>query len=362
MSTASANTKLLVYLLLALLVAALLRWYFQDRGPPGSQRPPVAVVAVAARMTQLENRVEALATVKANESVAISATITESIAGIFFEDGDNVEAGQLLVKLTQSEELAEVKLAEVELNEQKREYNRITDLVARKSIAASELDRLQSQVEAARARLETAHAKLSERNIHAPFKGVVGFRRVSKGTLVTPGTVITTLDDIATVKLDFTVPERFLSDVNVGNTVEARADAYPGQQFNAKIATVETRINPDTRALLVRAVLQNSERKLRPGMLLKINLIQGRHQGLVVPEEALFSVRKQHFVYALNPDDTVVKKAVRIGMRREGIVEIVDGISEGEQIISRGQQKVREGDVVKVQQEDWRQFLNTDED
>lgn len=347
------------YLLIILTVGALVAlilWHQQQRqaatAPPLG---PVQVVAAAATATEFEEVVEALATVKANEAVTLSATVTEQVRSTHFNDGDRVKPGQLLVQLVDDEEQAALQLAQVALAEQQREYGRIADLVRRKTIASSELDRIQSLIDAARANIASAQAKLNERQIRAPFAGRLGLRLVSVGTLVTPGTEITSLDDLSTVNLDFTVPERYLADIAIGNQLRATVDAYPDQPINATVTTIVPRIDPVSRSITVRAKADNSDGHLHPGMLVKIDLVNRRHSGLAIPEEALLQVGEQHFVFVLTADSSAERRDVTIGLRRRGEVEIVDGLQAGEQVISRGSLKIRPGAKVKVIDEPWTQ-------
>lgn len=331
------------------------RAHLHVSGQPQTQaRPPAGVVVTEVVEQQLEDTAEALATVRANESVTLTASVTERVIATHFNDGDVVKTGQLLLSLNSSEALAELRLAEVQLAEQEREYRRIAELVAKKTIASSELDRIQSLIDAAHARVAAAQAKLAERAIHAPFGGQLGLRQVSRGTLVTPGTVITTLDDLSKIKIDFMMPERFLASVRRGNEIQARSDAYPDKVFKAKVATIEPRINAETRAVTVRAEARNRNGLLHPGMLLKLRLVQNRHTALVVPEEALLSIRDQHFVFVVDDSDTVHRRRIQIGMRKPGLVEVIEGLAKGERVITRGQMKAAEGEKVIIQQESWR--------
>lgn len=338
-----------------LAITAGLLWWQQQQQATAKTQPqgPVQVVAAAASAKEFTAAIEALATVSANEAVTLSATVTEQVRATHFRDGQQVKAGQLLVELVDDEEQAALQLAQVALREQQREYRRIEDLVKRKTIASSELDRIQSLLEAAEAQIASARAQLAERQIRAPFSGQLGLRQISVGTLVTPGTVLTTLDDLASVNLDFNVPERYLADLKVGAEINASADAYPEQRFKATVTTIAARIDPISRSVTVRAKAANSDGKLRPGMLLKLALINQRHQGLAVAEEALLQVGEEQFVFVIKADDTIERRVVRSGLRADGQVEIVAGLAAGEQVVVRGTQKVRPGGRVQRSQEPW---------
>ena len=201
--------------------------------------------------------------------------------------------------------------------------------------------------------LTSARAQLAERQIRAPFSGQLGLRQISVGTLVTPGTVLTTLDDLASVNLDFNVAERYLADLKIGAEINANADAYPDQTFKATVTTIAARIDPTSRSVTVRAKAANHDGLLRPGMLLKLNLINRRHQGLAIAEEALLQVGEEQFVFVIKDDDSIERRIVSSGLRADGQVEITSGLQAGEQIVVRGTQKVRPGARVQRSQEPW---------
>lgn len=347
--------RLVVIAVLVALIGGAI-WYKESskQEKQAMQRPPVSVVVTEVKQDRFYDQVEALGTARANESLEITAKVTDTVVATFFQDGQYVKRGQTLLQLEDAEEQAELAIAQVRLHEQQREFRRIEDLVRQRTVAGSELDRLQSLIDSARAMVDQELAKIADRNIVAPFSGQLGFRMVSKGALVTPGTVITTLDDISTIKLDFAVPERFLSSLTKGSEIVALSDAFPGQRFVGKVASIDPRINPTTRSVTVRAHLPNNKSLLRPGMLLKISLIKDSRDTLVIPEEAILTVRDQQYVYLVDDSSKVVRQLVTVGQRRPGEVEILEGLSEGQRVISRGKLKVREGQQVSLQDEAWR--------
>ncbi len=183
--------------------------------------------------------------------------------------------------------------------------------------------------------------------IRAPFSGRVGLRRVSVGSLVNPGAVITTLDDTSTIKLDFTVPETFLADVTPGLAITARSAAYPAQAFVGKVSSVDSRIDPTTRSVTVRALVPNPSGLLKPGMFLTVLLSRGAADALLVPEQALVPEQGDVFVFVVK-DGIAEKRLVRTGQRRVGEVQVVQGLAAGEFVVTEGTQKLRDGVSVKL--------------
>ncbi|MCL1142596.1 efflux RND transporter periplasmic adaptor subunit [Shewanella gaetbuli] len=313
-------------------------------------KPVPNVVIATTKMMPIRDSVEAIGTGKAFESITVTSKITELVTNINFNDGDIVEKDALLVQLQSAEQQAKVKVAQVKLTEHMRELDRISSLVTSKTIAELERDRLQSLIDLARAELEQAVSGLTDRTIRAPFAGRLGLRQVSLGSLVSTGEAITTLDDVSKIKLDFSIPERFIQDLQPGKTVEAQAVAYPGRIFKGVVSSIDSRVNPDTRAVVVRAIMPNEDYALLPGMLMKVKFIKQSRQGLLLPEAAIIPLQEKHYVYGLTENSEIVQIPVKLGIRTRGWVEITDGLAENQDVVIRGILKVRPGDKVKTQQ------------
>lgn len=305
--------------------------------------PPVKVIAATVEAQDWVDRVEALGTAYANESVTLTAKVTETVSGVNFRDNQEVESGAILVELTDRAEVANLREAQAAYEDAERQYRRLVDLQKQGTIGKAQLEQQQSMRDQARARVQAIRARLSDRVITAPFAGQLGMRQVSPGTLVTPGTVITTLDDIATIKVDFSVPETFLAAVKIGEQIRATSAAWRGQTFEGAIESIDSRVNPVTRAVIVRARLPNAERKLKPGMLLSVELQQAPRQTLVIDELAIVQLGRQAFVFRIDADNSVQQVPVEIGTRRPGEVEIVGGLNPGDRIVVEGTVKLRNG-------------------
>jgi membrane fusion protein (multidrug efflux system) len=322
------------------------------RGGPGGfggfqQAPPLVRVAEVAR-EQLYDTIEAIGTASANESLTLTAKVTDTVRAVDFEDGDYVEAGSVLVQLTNREEEALLAEARANLDDAQTQLARIENLAGQNLISRSELDIARSRAEASQARLDTVVARLSDRLILAPFAGVLGFRQVSPGTLLQPNTAITTLDDISIIKLDFTVPETFLGEMHPGATVLARAASYPEREFEGIIRTVGSRVDPVTRAIQVRAHINNDERLLRPGMLLTVGIVMAERVSLVVPENAVYQIQDRAYVYVVDSEMIARERQIDTGARRFGSVEVLSGLEAGEKIVTEGIVKLRDGARVRL--------------
>ena len=332
------------WLLAAVLSVGLLGCSGKDAGKGGGGGgPPAVVTTTVLSPAPWADSIEALGTASARESVNITAKVSETVAQVRFDSGDVVRAGDVLVTLSDRAELAGLNEASAAYREAQKLFERQQLLAQRQLVAASQFDTQRAARDAAKGRLDQVRAQLSDRVISAPFDGVLGLRQVSPGSLVTPGTVITTLDDISRIKLDFSVPERNLSVLATGQPVVASSDAYPTEEFRGTITSLGSRIDPVTRSLAARAEFENPERKLRPGMLLEVRLQRAARDTLQVPELSLQQVGQQAFVFRVGSDDKVAQVPVRIGARRPGWVEIIDGVEAGDRVVVEGIVKLKPG-------------------
>ena len=319
-------------------------------GPGGgsfSQRP-VEVVAVPARSERLSFEMEALGTTRANESIDVTSKVVNQVTAVRFEEGQQVRRGQVLVELDAEQVRADLAAAEAALVESRSQFERSRELAVTKILSDSQLEQIEATYKGNEARVGAARARVNDTVIRAPFDGRVGLRRVSVGSLVSPGTVITTLDDTRTIKLDFTIPETFLSVVQPGLEISARSVAYPDRNFGGKVSSIDSRVDPATRAVTVRALLPNEAGLLKPGMFLTVRLSRGAVDALLVPEEAIVPEQGEMFVFVVG-DGRAEKRKIRLGERRVGNVQVVEGLAVGEMVVTEGTQKIRDGSPVAVQ-------------
>lgn len=345
-STPSAPPRLPT-LLLALLGLAGCGGDGQNQ-PGASGAPPVTITAHTVATAQWVDTVEALGTAQAKESVTLTAKVTEVVRKVRFADGDRVEEGDVLVELTGQAEVANLREAQAAANEAQQQLSRLEPLVAQGTIPRAQIDTQRAARDSARARADSIRARLAERVISAPFAGVLGFRQVSDGALVTPGTVIATLDDTSIIKLDFSVPEVLLATLAVGQSIAAGSVAYPDREFAGIVSSIGSRVDPITRAVAVRAELPNPDGLIKPGMLMTVELMTQPRQTLAIPELALIQVGSRQSVFRIKDDNSVEQISVRSGARRRGEVEIVEGLNPGERIVLEGTGKLRPGAVIAV--------------
>jgi membrane fusion protein, multidrug efflux system len=339
-------------LLLSLLALSACSNSESGKGPGAGQRgggkegPPAVVISALVEQKNWGERVEAIGTARANESVEISSRVSDKILRVHFESGDAVRKGQALVTLQTGSNAADLAAAQAQARDAERQFIRGEQLVKQKLVSASQFDTLRSNRDAANARAQAAQANLSERAIVAPFSGALGLRQVSPGQLITAGTVITTLDDVSRIKVDFSLPEVQIAKLKPGLSIEARSDAYPNTIFNGRITSVDSRVDVQSRSIAAQAQIDNPENQLRPGMLLEINVLQAERAAIVIPELALQQLGSESFVYRVTLDGTVQRVVVKPGSRSFGFVEVSKGLKTGDRIVVEGTSKLRDGQGV----------------
>lgn len=314
-------------------------------GGPGGAAPVVTTAPVAS--VPWTDRIGALGTARASESIMITSKLSERVARVRFESGQRVEAGQVLVDLDVGGDVADLESARTTFREAQRQFERQRQLAESQLISTSQLDTQRAARDAAEAQVKQSMARVSDRVIVAPFAGVLGLREVSPGQLLGPGSTITTLDAIDAMEVDFAIPEVQLSLVRDGLMVEARSDAWPGEVFAGRVVSVDSRVDVATRSITVRAVVDNTESKLLPGMLLSMSILQAERQALVIPEIAVQQNGSTSFVYRVAAGNTVEAATVTLGARDSGRVEIRDGLSVGDRIVIDGTVKLRPGSTFR---------------
>lgn len=319
-----------------------------DAKAAGKGPPPAPVEVVTLKPSQVQEELGAVGTLRANQSVMLRTEVTGRVETIGFRDGQAVKRGQLLIGLDASLNEAEVAQAKAELALAQSNLKRTEDLAAKNFVSSSAQDQAESNVAVLRARLQLAQARLSKMRVLAPFDGVVGIRAVNVGDVLRDGTDIVNIEDIRTLKADFRVPERFFTQMKVGLPVEVVTDALPGTTYRGSIEAINPRIDANGRSLELRASLGNSDGRLRPGMFARVRVVVGdRPEAFMVPEEAIVPQGDRFFVFRV-ADGRAQRVPVRLGVRRDGQVELLDNVQAGDRIIVAGMRVQRDGQPVRV--------------
>ncbi len=307
----------------------------------------VTVITEPVQMMPFGQEIEALGTARANESVDITSRVAGIVRRIHFTEGEQVAEGEVLVELDDSEQRAALAEAQAALVESASQAQRAERLHDRRAVSESELSELRSIRDANQARVDAAQARLEDFLVRAPFDGRTGLRRVSRGALVSPGDSITTLDDISTIKVEFSVPEPALAAVERGMRIEARTSAFRTEDFVGEVESIDSRLDPVSRSLAVVARIPNPEARLRPGMFFNVRLSRPEELVPVIAEGAVVPQQNRQFVYVVS-EGRAERREILTGRRRVGIVEVVQGLEAGDEIVVEGTQKVRQGAQVRA--------------
>ena len=317
--------------------------------PPAPARTGrIPVETAVAQLGVATSDIVAVGSLQSDESVKIAPEIAGRIAEIAFKEGEKVKEGDVLVKLDEALTQAEVDEAEARFNLAKSNFDRATTLARSGTGTERARDEAVAALETGRVALELARVRLSKHTIKAPFPGTVGLRATSVGAYVPVGAAIVNLEKIDTLKLDFKVPEIFLSQVAVGQNVEVTVDALPNRKFSGSIYAIDPMVDVNGRALQIRARLPNADDVLRPGLFARITITGPKEEKVVlVPESALVPRGGETFVYKIDGEKATEVK-VRLGQRKAGQVEVLEGLTGEATVVTAGHQRLRNGAAVEV--------------
>lgn len=307
----------------------------------------VNVIVVESKLKLVSDKINLVATLTPNERVEIQNLISGVVTDISFEEGESVEVGDLIFELDTKKLRA--RLAEAEGNFELAEINRerYIKLLESNTVSQQEFDQAISRYSVLSATLELRRRQLDDSMLRAPFSGIIGYRRVSPGQFIQQGETITTLVDINPIKANFQVPERFLDDLKINQVINITVPAYPTERFSGKVYFIAPEVASETRTVLVRATIDNTSKRLKPGMFGNLELVlQPEGKALVIPESALITQGDRIQVMVVDSENTVKVIYVSTGLRLKGEVEITDGLNIGERVITEGHQKVEAGSKV----------------
>lgn len=314
-------------------------------GAPGGSAMAIEVASVKA--VDFSDDVSAVGTLKSRESVMLRPEMPGRVAAIGFKDGSIVARGALLVALDAAIPEAELQQAKANMALARSNHQRNLELLGRKFISQQAVESSAATLKIQEAAVELAAAKVARTRILAPFQGMVGLRNISVGDYVKEGADLVNIEDIAMLRVDFRLPESYLGRLKPGQTIEVTSDALPGERFKAVLDAVDPLVDQGGRAISARARLDNAAGKLRPGLFVRVRLLFGERQGvLMVPEQAIVPGAQPAVFRVVDGKAALVK--VKLGVRRNAQVEVVDGLAEGDVVVTAGQLKLRDGVPVRA--------------
>ncbi|WP_165767150.1 efflux RND transporter periplasmic adaptor subunit [Parendozoicomonas haliclonae] len=342
---------------LAALVVALLQWPLManaesagKQSGKSANRPGIAVTSATVQESVIQQELIALGALKASQSVNIAPRISGQISRVNIPDGQNVRQGDVLVELDSREQQAKVKDAQVALADARRQLKSMETLFARNAVSKDELDAQQAQVDRMAATLESQTVNLSYHTLTAPFTGTLGFTDHSTGALVSGNEVITTLDDLSTLELTFELPEQALRTLAPNAEVIASTTVWPDEEFVGTISAINPRISSTNLTITSKAVIANSDGRLRPGMLVQVRVLQAPEKTLSIPARSVLFDGNQQYVYVIDKDSITHKRLITPGLINESTITVKAGLAAGEQIVEQGVVKVSDGTKVSATQ------------
>jgi len=327
-----------------------------------SERPPTAVDAKSVRVDNIIVNMEIIGNLRASDAIDVTSEVNGIVTEIKFTEGQAIKKGNILFLLDASIEKAEISIQKADVNkwtallERRQRLARSAEKLSEtKNIARTRLDQLLTdetealaQLQIAKATLQIAERRFYKKIVRAPFNGIVGLKLKSIGEYLEPGEVITSLDSIDPIELDFEVPESAISALKIGAEINAVTRAWGNEVFSGIVKSINTRVNLKSRSITVRAKINNTNLKLKPGMFMIVKLPVVTHKNaIIIPEEAVLTDGTLRTVYVIK-DGITNSKAVKLGQRLPGEVEVLEGISSNAIVITGGIQKVRDGSKVTI--------------
>jgi membrane fusion protein (multidrug efflux system) len=308
---------------------------------------PLPVRAHITKYEVLDNKVLTTGTVLANEEVELKSEASGKITNIFFREGSYVKAGDLLVKINDADLQAQLQSAKSRLKLQEDTEYRQKQLLEKEAISQEDYDMTANQLQVNQAEVELIKAQIDKTEIHAPFSGVIGLRNVSEGSFVSNTTTIASLQNINPIKIDFSIPERYSSMVEVGDEINFSISGN-NKNFVGKVYAIEPKIDPVTRTLQIRALCPNTGREILPGSFANINLVLKKiENAILIPSEALIPDIKGQKVFIFR-DGKAIPQRVETGIRTDQNVQLTSGVTEGDTIITSGMLQLRPGASVTI--------------
>jgi membrane fusion protein (multidrug efflux system) len=350
---------ILVLLLLAAVLGGIFGWkHYSGQQMAAAQAggpPPAVIAATRVQRETWQPFLQVVGSLKAVAGIEVTSEVAGQVEAIHFSSGGPVGEGDLLVELDADTDRAQLQGLLAERTLARLKFERVAKLVREKSVSKSDYDEARAQLDNAEAKVAAQQALIEKKRIRAPFDGRLGIRRIDVGQYLSPGAAIVPLERLDPIFADFTLPERELARIGVGQQVEIRVQAYPDKTFGGRITAVDPGINVGSRSFRARAELDNPEQLLRPGMFAAVRVLIPQQENVItVPRTAISYAPYGDSVFVIEEDDgkrVVNRRQINSGESRDGRVAVLSGLREGEQVVSAGHNKLRNGQAVKIAEE-----------
>lgn len=357
----TASRFAIVIVVLVVVLGGIFGYTFYRFGKMQEQmsqpQPPAVIEATTAQRTSWTQAIKAVGSVTAVNGVEVANEVAGVVESIGFESGDRVKKGDVLLRMDTSTDEAALRTQRADAQLAQQQFDRNANLLPKRAVSQAQYDEAKANMEAARARVNEAEAQLQKKIIKAPFDGALGLRLVDQGQYLGVGTSIVEINMLDPIYVDYTISEKELTNVDVGNDVAATVAAVPNKEFRGEVSAINSSVNPQTRTVRIRATLGNPEQELRPGMFATIQTVRPQEREVVtLPRTAISFNTYGDFVYVLkeNGEGQLVteRRSVETGGTRDGRVEVTSNLEAGERVVATGLLRLRAGQPVKIESED----------
>jgi membrane fusion protein (multidrug efflux system) len=327
-------------------------------GPAGPGHQAQTVSTAKAAPTDWQSQIEAVGSLRAVNGADLSIELAGVVEKLNFQSGDDVEAGKELLKLRDSDDVAKLKSLEAQADLAKITYDRDVRQLSAKAIAQAVVDNDDANLRNLRAQVDQQRELVVKKTLKAPFAGHLGIRQIDLGQYLAAGTAIVTLQALTPIYCDFLLPQMALAQIKIGQPLHVKVDTFGNTVFTAKITSINSRVDVASRNIQVRATLDNSAHKLLPGMFATVSIASGAPQKLItVPQTAIAYNPYGNLVYIVDnkgngadgkPQLTVRQTFVTTGATRGDQVAVLKGVKEGDEVVTAGQMKLRNGVSILV--------------
>ncbi|MCL7931280.1 efflux RND transporter periplasmic adaptor subunit [Halomonas llamarensis] len=356
-----ASRFLIVIIFLAVVFGGIFGYKFYQFGQMEEQlsqaQPPTLISATKARKASWTPAIKAVGSIEAVNGIEVANEVPGVIEEINFDSGDTVEQGDVLIRLDSEIDQAALRTRRAEAQLAEQDFQRIANLLEKRAVSQSQYDEAKANLDAARARVNEAEAQLNKKIIRAPFDGTLGIRMVDQGEYVPTGTPIVEINMLDPIYADYTLSEQDLPKVETDYPVGVTVAAVPDEAFEGKVSAINTSVNPETRTVRIRATLDNSENRLRPGMFATIQTRQPEDNEVVTVQRTAISYNTYgDFVFVVEDDDSgnlvVSRRTITTGDTRDTQAAVLSGLKAGETVVSKGLLRLRDGQKVEIQKDE----------
>jgi len=355
-----------VLIFLALVFGGVFGWKYlqmQKQAAANAGPPPAVVSTRSVTSERWQPALEAIGSITPTRGVVVSAEVPGIVRKIYFDSGQHLDEGELLVELDVDVDKAELDALQADRRLAEITRNRLSQIVSDNLGSRSDLDEAQAKLDRTEAEIAAKRAMIRKKSIRTPFAGELGIRIINPGQYLAPGDEIVQLVGLDPIYAEYSLPERYLSELHVGQTVNIRVQAYPETLFEGSVYAISPSIQTASRSVRIRALIQNPDGRLRPGMFAEVDtLLDERDRVLTLPERAVTYNPYGESVFVVNEADgtkTVELTQIKTGQVRDGRVEIISGLDEGTEVVSDGHNKLRNGQAISVENSVDADALNT---